>query len=73
MWYACKQELRLYVPSELGLMPVFLRQVFVEQADLAELEKTREESQADMDMHLAETNAALETMRKEVSSPAGKS
>lgn len=48
-----------------------LLQVFVEEADLDELAKTRQESQAEMDKHLADSNAVLDTMRDEVSlSPA---
>ena len=44
-----------------------LLQVFVEEADLGELAKTRQESQAEMDKHLADSNAVLDTMRDEVS------
>ena len=39
----------------------------MEEADLDELAKTRQESQAEMDKHLADTNAVLDTMRDEVS------
>ena len=46
----------------MGLLP----QVFVEEADLDELAKTRQESQAEMDKHLADSNTVLATMRDEV-------
>ena len=44
-------------------------QVFVEAADLDELNQARQESQAEMDENLANTNKTLETMREEVCSP----
>ena len=44
-----------------------LLQCFVEGVDLDELKKTRQESQAEMDRHLAETNQTLDELREEVS------
>ena len=43
-------------------------QVFVEAADLDELNQARQESQAEMDENLANTNKTLDTMRDEVRS-----
>ena len=51
----------------MAYMGLLLLQVFVEEADLEELAKTQQESQAEMDKHLADTNAVLDTMRDEVS------
>jgi len=41
-------------------------QAFVEGADLDELNKARQESQAEMDHGLEETNKTLDIMREEV-------
>ena len=63
----CQQAPACHLSAPLGP----LLQVFVEEADLDELAKTRQESQAEMDKHLADSNAVLDTMRDEVSlSPA---
>lgn len=39
----------------------------MESVDLDELKQTRQESQAEMDKHLAETNQTLDELREEVS------
>ena len=59
----CQQAPACHPSAPMGL----LLQVFVEEADLDELAKTRQESQAEMDKHLADSNAVLDTMRDEVS------
>ena len=44
-----------------------LLQYFVEGVELDELKKTRQESKAEMDKRLAETNQTLDELREEVS------
>ncbi len=53
-------------PGPYGCLPV---QVFIEAADLDKLNQARQDSKAEMDKHLAETNKTLDTMRDEVNTP----